>query len=148
MKRYQQTHAKLFFSRTHTWETSPWLLAGKDGKWQDHWADNPGFEKNQRLKFFEISGPETKQLWPSNKLLQYLEVKWKLLSYVWFFATPWTVAHQTPLSMEFSRQEYWSGLPCPSPGIFLTQGSNPGLLLCRQILYYLSYSGNHTKLPL
>ena len=30
--------------------------------------------------------------------------------------TPWTVAHQAPLSMEFSRQEYWSGLPCPSPG--------------------------------
>ena len=30
--------------------------------------------------------------------------------------TPWTVAHQTPLSMEFSRQEYWIGLPFPSPG--------------------------------
>ena len=32
------------------------------------------------------------------------------------FATPWTVASQTPLSMGFSRQEYWSGLPCPPPG--------------------------------
>ena len=32
------------------------------------------------------------------------------------FATPWTVAHQAPVSMEFSRQEYWSGLPFPSPG--------------------------------
>ena len=32
------------------------------------------------------------------------------------FATPWTVAHQAPLSMEFSRQEYWSGLPFASPG--------------------------------
>ena len=32
------------------------------------------------------------------------------------FATPWTVAHQAPLFMEFSRQEYWSGLPLPSPG--------------------------------
>ena len=31
-------------------------------------------------------------------------------------ATPWTVAHQAPLSMEFSKQEYWSGLPFPSPG--------------------------------
>ena len=30
--------------------------------------------------------------------------------------TPWTVAHQAPLSMEFSRQKYWSGLPFPSPG--------------------------------
>ena len=35
----------------------------------------------------------------------------KLLCCVWLFATPWTVAHQAPLSMGFSRQEYWSGLP-------------------------------------
>ena len=33
------------------------------------------------------------------------------------FVTPWTVAHQAPLSMRFSRQECWSGLPCPSSGI-------------------------------
>ena len=38
------------------------------------------------------------------------------LSRVQFFVTPWTVAHQARLSMEFSRQEYWSGLPCPPPG--------------------------------
>ena len=38
------------------------------------------------------------------------------LSQVQIFATPWTVPHQTPLSMGFSRQEYWSGLPCPPPG--------------------------------
>ena len=40
----------------------------------------------------------------------------KSLSRVWLFATPWTVAHQAPASMGFSRQEYWSGLPFPSPG--------------------------------
>ena len=39
-----------------------------------------------------------------------------VLSCVQLFATPWTVARQAPLSMEFSRQEYWSGLPFPSPG--------------------------------
>ena len=39
----------------------------------------------------------------------------KLLSHVHFFATPWTVAHQVPLSMGFSRQDYWSGLSCPPP---------------------------------
>ena len=39
------------------------------------------------------------------------------------FATPWTVAHQAPLSTGFSRQEYWSGLPFPSPGDF----PNPGI---------------------
>ena len=38
-------------------------------------------------------------------------------SHVQLFATPWTVAHQTILSMGFSRQEYWSGLPCPCPRI-------------------------------
>ena len=38
------------------------------------------------------------------------------LSCVWLFATPWIVAHQTPLSMEFSRQQYWNGLPFPTPG--------------------------------
>ena len=52
------------------------------------------------------------------------------ISHVQLFATLWTVAHQAPLSMKLSRQEYWSGLPFPSPGIFLSQGSNPGLLHC------------------
>ena len=37
-------------------------------------------------------------------------------SYVRLFATPWTIAYQAPLSMGFSRQEYWSGLPCSPPG--------------------------------
>ena len=40
--------------------------------------------------------------------------------------TPWTVAHQTPPSMEFSRQEYWSGLPFPSPGDLPNPGMGPG----------------------
>jgi len=60
-------------------------------------------------------------------------------SCVWLFVTPWTVAHQAPPSMGFSRQEYWSGLPCPPPGDLPTQGSNPGLLHCRQTLYHLSH---------
>ena len=66
------------------------------------------------------------------------KVKVKSLSRVRLFATPWTVAHQAPVSIGFSRQEYWSGLPFPSLGIFPTQGSNPGLLHCRQMLYPLS----------
>ena len=43
-------------------------------------------------------------------------------SHVCLFATPWTVAHLASLSMGFSRQEYWSGLPCPSPGDLLDPG--------------------------
>ena len=102
-----------------------------------------------------------------------------MLSHVWLFATPQTVALQAPLSIGFSRQEL-VGLPFPSPGdlpnsaiqlsssastalagrflitgkhagvnnhpllqgIFLTQGENPGLLYCRQILYHLSHQGS------
>jgi len=44
------------------------------------------------------------------------KVKVKSLSRVWLLATPWTVAYQAPLSMRFSRQEYWSGVPLPSLG--------------------------------
>ena len=44
-----------------------------------------------------------------------VKVKVKSLSCVRLFATPWTVAYQSPLSMAFFRQEYWSGLPFPSP---------------------------------
>ena len=40
-------------------------------------------------------------------------------------ATPWTVAHQAPLSMGFSQQEYWSGLPCPPPGGLPNAGIQP-----------------------
>ena len=47
------------------------------------------------------------------------------LSCVQLFGTPWTIAHQAPLSMGFSRQEYWSGLPFPSPGDLPNSGIEP-----------------------
>ena len=50
----------------------------------------------------------------------------KSLSRVQLFVTPWTVTHQAPLSMEFFRQEYWSGLPFPSPGDLSNPGIEPG----------------------
>ena len=46
-------------------------------------------------------------------------------SRVWLFATPWTIAHQAPLSMGFSGPEYWSGLPCPPPGDLPDPGIKP-----------------------
>ena len=52
-------------------------------------------------------------------LLQCMKVKVKSLSRVRLLATPWTVAYQAPLSMGFPRQEYWSGVPLPSPRITL-----------------------------
>ena len=55
-----------------------------------------------------------------------LKVKVKLLSHVQLFGTPWTVAHQAPPSIEFSRQEYCSGLLFPSPEDLPDPGIEPG----------------------
>ena len=63
-------------------------------------------------------------------------------------ATPWSAAHQTPVSMELSRQEYWNGLPFPPPGADL---STPGIgptspaspALAGRFFYYLSYLGHN-----
>ena len=58
---------------------------------------------------------------------------WSHFSRVWLYVTLWTVALQAPLSMEFSRQEYWTGLPCPTwgnlpdPGIKPTSHMSPAL---------------------
>ena len=72
--------------------------------------------KNLANSFQGISGlPKTK-----------LKSQVKSLSCVQLFATPWTVAHQAPPSMEFSRHEYWSGLPFPSPGDLPDPGIGPG----------------------
>ena len=50
-------------------------------------------------------------------------------SHVLFFATLWTVVYQAPLSMGFSKQEYWSGLPCPPPGDLPNSGIEPTSLV-------------------
>ena len=55
-----------------------------------------------------------------------VKVKMKSLSRVRLFATPWTVAYQAPLSVGFSRQECWSGLPFPSPGDLPDPEIEPG----------------------
>ena len=84
----------------------------------------------------------------TNKKLVHLRKKWKIfigvkcaksLQLCQFFVTSWTVACQAFLSMGFSRQEYWSELPCPSPEDFQTRGSNPGLLCCRWMLYNTNF---------
>ena len=62
----------------------------------------------------------------SPKILFTKKVKVKSLSHVRLFVTSWTAAHQAPLSMGFSRQGYWSGLPFPSPGDLPDPGFKPG----------------------
>ena len=63
-----------------------------------------------------------------NIFKNYLACVLSHFSRVRLFVTPWTVARHTPLSMGFSRQGYWSGLPCLLQGIFLTQRLNLCLL--------------------
>ena len=81
-------------------------------------------------------------LWPASisspkmwkRMLTMLVIKRFILglshfSCLGFFATPWAVARQAPLSKEFSRQEYCSGLPCPSPGTLPNPGIKPESLM-------------------
>ena len=68
----------------------------------------------------------------------------QLLSRVRLFTSPWTVAHQAPLSVGFSWQEYWSGQPFPSPGDL----PGPGLTHCRQILYCMSHQRRSVFIPI
>ena len=65
-----------------------------------------------------------------------------LFGRVWLFATPWTAARQAPLSMRFSKQEYWSGSPFPLQGIFPAQGSNPCLLHWQAVSSVLRHQGS------
>ena len=58
------------------------------------------------------------------------KVKVKSLSRFWLLATPWTAAHQGPPSMGFSRQEYWSGVPLPSPELLLLLSHFSRVRLC------------------
>ena len=81
---------------------------------------------------------ETQLLWVC--LCFYPQVHTRHFSHFQLFVTLWTLAHQAPLSMEFSQQEYWSGLPFLLQGTFPTQGTKPHLLCllhCRQILFIL-----------
>ena len=66
-------------------------------------------------------------------------------SHVQLFAMLWTVAHQAPLSMGFSRREHWSGLPCPSPGDLLDPGIEPVSPASQADSLLLSHWGNPTQ---
>ena len=66
-----------------------------------------------------------------------------VLSHVWLFATPWTVAYQVPLSMGFSRQKYRSRLPFSSPGDL----PNPGIEPASPALQLNSFLLSHVRIP-
>ena len=82
-----------------------------------------GDTEQEDTRNFKIIQPLKRQLKLSKLIMLSLKVKVKSFSHVRLFATPWMVTYQAPQSMGFSKQEYWSGLPFPSPGDL----SNPGI---------------------
>ena len=85
-----------------------WNNNGKKCKWYHQWVMNPVWSNSQGLPLRHSTGCQNTAKFTCAWVLSHF-------SLVQLFATPWTVAHQAPLSMGFSRQEYWNGLPCPSP---------------------------------
>ena len=88
------------------------------------------------------SGPCFKIQMKDSYLSIYTAVTVWSLSHIWLFATPWTVAHQTSLSMELSRREYWSGLSFPSPGDLPNPGIKPRCPALQVYFLPLSQSGS------
>ena len=110
------------FSTSHIWM---WELDHKEGWVPKNWCFSTvvlerTLQSSLDWKEIKPFNPKGNQPW----ILIGSEVK--SLSRVWLFATPWIVAYQAPQSMEFFRQDYWSGLPFPSPGNLPDPGIEPG----------------------
>ena len=113
----------------HDWVTSLSLFTFMH--WRRKWQPTPVFLPRFVLCFckccflcLELSAPN----FPLGISYSSFKVKVKWLSHVRLLVTPWTAAYQAPPSMGFSRQEYWSGLPLPSPGYLPDPGIEPGSL--------------------
>ena len=96
-----------------------WVLRAKEG-----------MTENYQVCLWPVTLLNTQgSCWVEDTPMNILRVwkgKCQSLSHVQLFVAPWSVAHQAPMSVEFSRQEYWSGLPFPSPGDLLNPGIEPG----------------------
>ena len=127
----------LSFSHVLLFET-PWAIAcqaplSMGFSRQEYWSglpfSPPGDLPDPRI---QPTSPVSPALLTDSLPLSHLRLGWnerkkvKSLSHVRFFVTPWTVTCQAPLSMGFSRQEYWSGLPFPPPEDLPNPGIEPG----------------------
>ena len=99
-----------------------WLV-GRESQWTPGVGDGQG---GLAAAIHGVAKSRTRLSDWSDRILSRLKVKVKSLSHVRLFGTPWTVAYQASLSMGFSRQEYWSGLPFPSPRDLPDPGIEPG----------------------
>ena len=95
---------KIFLSRRRRWQPTPIFLPGKSHGQRSLVGYSP----------WSYRGLYMTEWWSRHKIGN------KQILCVQFFVTPWTVARPAPLSMGFPRQEYWSGLPSPSPIAYLT----------------------------
>ena len=103
--------------RHHQGHTGVLVQPGSEPRWADHWGPlNLHAMLTCKVKLGVLSSLKMIGSWHKGVLWWCLDCEVKSLSRVWLFVTLWTVAHQAPQSMGFSRQEYWSGLPFPSPG--------------------------------
>ena len=114
----------------HCWEARaldlellmwPWLEACPSVSWF-----SPAWNENTQESSALIRSSAQCLLYSVTATDQHMCAHAQPLSRVWLIVTPWTIACEAPLSMEFSRQEYWSGLPFPSPGDLPDAGIEPG----------------------
>ena len=105
------------------WMASPtwWTLVWVDSR---RWWRTGKPDMLQSMRLHRVRHDWATEQWDIC-IIQINVVVVKSLSRVQSFVTPWTVAHQFPLSMGFPRQEYWSGLPFPSPGDLPNPGIRP-----------------------
>ena len=124
----QQNH----LSKTHTWSCQ--FPAGNFLRFSMALRIMPFFlHSREILSTLQGLAQKSPLLWNSplsspSHWVSHFHCQWrwvKLLSLVWLFATPWTVAYQVPPSTGFSIQEYWSGVPFPSPGDLPDPGIEP-----------------------
>ena len=125
---------------------SPWLLPMNTQDWfPSEWTAWISLQSKGLSRVFSDTTVQRHHFLGaqlSSQSNSHIHIAVKSFSRVWLFVTPWTVAYWAPQSMEFSRQEYWMSCHFLLQGIFPTQGSNPGLPHCRQMLYCLSHQGS------
>ena len=142
----------LVFRLQGTWDLSSLTRGGTHTACNGRWSLNHWITREVFLFSHSLSSPLSLWLYLSLSLKN-TECAYMLsyFSHVRLFATPWTVARQAPLSIGFSRQEYWSGVPCPPPGNLPDPGIKPASFyvscIGREVLYHLVPPGKCPLLP-
>ena len=119
----------------------PSVIKGSLKGKKEAWESEGDMRTEAGVRVMQPEAKECRQLLEGgqSKGMDSRSVCWVTLSHVWLFAIPWTVANQAPLSMEFSRQECWSGLSCSLPGDLPNPEIKAKSPTLQAILYQLSY---------